>query len=328
MTVGHRRTGTRHSRKSVRSFLWMVGCIPTRATWCRYPEEVPVRFFVAITAIAVSSLAASPRSTSRAAESCAARSPDSGVAVVTWHDGPTEDADALNRWCRGVGQPIVVTEAAPTDGDVVPLDELVVVSWNAHLAEGRLAELIDRLRSGSLTDGRPVRHFVLLLQELFRRGDDVPVFGGTLRSAHAIKARDPRAPDAWDYARTLGLSFFYVPSMRNGADLREDRGNAIITTEPIVDPVALELPLERQRRVAIGVAIAARSSSRIGRLHLVDVHLEPLSSPASLWIFRNPRRRDYLFFESTGGWTATTIRLDEHFGSDHYPVLARFAPPH
>ena len=36
-------------------------------------------------------------------------------------------------------------------------------------------------------------------------------------------------------------------------------------------------------------------------------------------------RLDYLFFNLRDGWTASTRRVDEHFGSDHFPVLATFA---
>jgi endonuclease/exonuclease/phosphatase family metal-dependent hydrolase len=268
------------------------------------------------------------------------------------------------------------------------LEDLVVVTWNAHLAEGRLSDLIAQLHAGALTDGQPVRHFVLLLQELFRRGPDVPPFGADVRSAFAIKARDPKAPDANAYATALGLSLIYVPSMRNGPELREDRGNAIVSTEPLIDPIALELPFERQRRVAIGASVQVRTSKGVERLNLLDVHLEPLSAPSSLWIFRNPRRRqvaavldllrtsrfaetqtaagtvlggdfntiqggveedayqqarawatslvnedrrpthymgrlDYLFFKLADQRQATTVRLNERFGSDHYPVLGR-----
>ena len=71
----------------------------------------------------------------------------------------------------------------------------------------------------------------------------------------------------------------------------EDRGNAIVSTEPLDQAFALELPFERQRRVAVGAAIDVRTSSGVRQLHFVNVHLEPLSSPSSLWIFRNPRRR-------------------------------------
>lgn len=263
------------------------------------------------------------------------------------------------------------------------------MSWNAHLAAGELDELVAQLRNGAFTNGRPVAHFVLLVQELYRRGDEVPAFDAGDRSAFAIKARDPKSPDIDDHIKSLGLSVLYVPSMRNGPELREDRGNAIISTEPLLDPLALELPLARQRRVALGAAIDVRTEQGIRKLQLLDAHLEPLSSPKTLWFFKNPRgeqiravlkllstprfagndnagvvlggdfntvrsgageeayhlarawskslgnedgrdthmmgRLDYLFFNLQDGWSASTHRLDERFGSDHYPVVGTFS---
>ena len=289
-----------------------------------------------------------------------------------------------------MGAPVFVSTAASPAIDLPALDELVVLSWNAHLAEGDLGDLIAKLRSGSFTAGRPVNHFVLLVQELYRRGDAVPEFDGGDRSAFAIRPRDPEAFDVDDYAARLGLSMLYVPSMRNGPELREDRGNAIISTAPLVDPFALELPLARQRRVALGAAIEVQTAEGPRRLELVDAHLEPLSSPKTLWVFKDPRagqvrailnrldsarytssdrlagvvlggdfntvragadetayrlarswsnslaqedarnthmmgRLDYVFARLHAGWTMSTRRLDERFGSDHYPVIASFS---
>jgi endonuclease/exonuclease/phosphatase family metal-dependent hydrolase len=188
-----------------------------------------------------------------------------------------------------VGVPVLMNAAVAAEPPA--LEELVTLSWNAHLAEGRLPDLIAALQAGEFTDGRPVRHFALLVQELYRRGDAVPEFDTSDRTAFAIAARDPDAADVEDYAHSLGLSFLYVPSMRNGARLREDRGNAIISTEPLLDPLALELPLARQRRVAIAAAVNVRTAGGVKRLELVDAHLEPLSSPRTLWVFKNPRGR-------------------------------------
>jgi endonuclease/exonuclease/phosphatase family metal-dependent hydrolase len=318
------------------------------------------------------------------ATSCAARSTS---APIEWHISDEADASELTRWCRAVGPPVY--QATLTDAPAPPLDELTILSWNAHLAEGDLDGLIAQLRSGALTGGRPVSHFVLLVQELYRRGDEVPAFDDRDRSAFAIRARDPEVPDIDDHAAALGLSMLYVPSMRNGRELREDRGNAIISTEPLLDPFALELPLARQRRVALGAAVRVQTGEGVRRLEVVDAHLEPLSSPKTLWVFKNPRvpqvravlelldrprfsdrtqtagvvlggdfntvrsgagedayhlarawatslaredardthmmgRLDYLFFRSAAGWTASTQRLDERFGSDHYPVIGSF----
>ncbi len=318
--------------------------------------------------------------------SCAAREATSAIA---WHVSDESDSRELSRWCRAVGAPVFVAEPAPSHDAPPTLDELVVVSWNAHLAEGELDALIAKLRSGGLTGGRPVARFVLLVQELYRDGDEVPAFDVRDRSAFAIKASDPDALDVDDHASALGLSMLYVPSMRNGPELREDRGNAILSTEPLFDPLALELPLARQRRVALGAALLVQTADGPRPLQVVNAHLEPLSSPKTLWLFRNPRgkqvqgllellaaprftdravagvvlggdfntvrsgagetayrlarawskgmvredarnthlmgRLDYLFFKLGDGWSASTRRLDERFGSDHYPVIGTFS---
>jgi endonuclease/exonuclease/phosphatase family metal-dependent hydrolase len=64
-------------------------------------------------------------------------------------------------------------------------------------------------------------------------------------------------------AARLGLSSIYVPSMRNGAPgvTSEDRGNAILSTARLSDVSAIELPLERQRRVAIAATVMVKIGS-------------------------------------------------------------------
>jgi endonuclease/exonuclease/phosphatase family metal-dependent hydrolase len=252
---------------------------------------VSMGFACALGAAAALSASGTARATATVSDEapCASRSSMVGTTAFHWFSAPMEDANALEQWCRGVGAPVV---SAPRDDMATPrLEDLVVVSWNAHLADGQLTDLVADLRAGHLTGGEPVQHFVLLLQELYRRGDDVPAFTANARSAYAIKARDPNAPDAREYAATLGVSFAYVPSMRNGHQMSEDRGNAIVSTEPLADLFAFELPFERQRRVAAGAAIAVQTDRGQQQLQLIDAHLEPLAAPSSLWLFRNPRRR-------------------------------------
>ena len=326
---------------------------------------------------------------------CRARPAGLDGQPISWHQGSASDAAELDRWCRAVGPPILMASPAVAPQLSPPsLDELAVVTWNAHLAEGRLEELVRSLRSGALTSGRAVNHFVLLIQETYRRGADVPAFPDHARTAFGILPRDPYGPDARATARSLGLSLWYVPSMRNGREMSEDRGSAIFSTEPLLDLRALELPLARQRRVTVGASIKVRTKSGVEQLLLLSAHLDPVSSPRSLWIFQNPRdgqvrsilellatppftqpagtvgvvlggdfntvrggdgesaydqarqwstslasedrrrthlmgRLDYLFFRLAGGWQARARRLDERFGSDHYPVLGQFvrSPP-
>ena len=255
------------------------------------------KLIVAIAAVATLATAGAVSSRTEAVAgtsadgACPARASRVDAFAIHWFAPPAEDTAHLESWCRAVGVPVVASTPSAPSAAAPALEDLVVVSWNAHLADGRLTDLIEDLRAGELTDGRPVAHFVLLLQELYRRGSDVPRFAPNARSAFAIMPRDPQAPDARDYADRLGLSLAYVPSMRNGAEMMEDRGNAIISSEPLNDLFAFELPFERQRRVAAGAAITVKTTNGVERLHLVDAHLEPLASPSSLWILRNPRRR-------------------------------------
>jgi endonuclease/exonuclease/phosphatase family metal-dependent hydrolase len=65
--------------------------------------------------------------------------------------------------------------------------------------------------------------------------------------------------------------------MRNGLvpDDPEDRGNAILSTIPLSDPAVIELPFERQRRVAAVATIGGTTSAGGSwRLRLANVHLD------------------------------------------------------
>src|SRR5262245_44324289 len=102
----------------------------------------------------------------QAGNACVARVNRIGTPFLYWIQGPHEDRDQLDQWCRGVGPPLYVPEVSAEHQSSVPdLGDLVIVTWNAHLHAGRLSDLIAALRRGDLT-GSPVRHFVLLVQEL------------------------------------------------------------------------------------------------------------------------------------------------------------------
>jgi endonuclease/exonuclease/phosphatase family metal-dependent hydrolase len=117
---------------------------------------------------------------------------------------------------------------------------------------------------------------VLLLQEVVRVGADVPAeYPDRMRPPRGIRARSERQ-DVVALTRRLGLHAAYVPSMRNGrlftSDAREDRGNAILSTWPLDDVRALELPFGRQRHVAVTARITAAG---VPPLRVVSVHLDP-----------------------------------------------------
>lgn len=164
------------------------------------------------------------------------------------------ERSSLDRWCSGVGPPARI-EAARR-GEAFP-SSFVLVSWNAHVGGGDIDRFVGDLRAGRIT-GRPQDDFILLLQEVYRAGDSVPSADG----AEWAAAEQPGGPhatrvDVTAAAARLGLSAIYVPSMRNGrpGTTSEDRGNAILSTRPLSDVTAIELPLERQRRVAIATTV-------------------------------------------------------------------------
>jgi endonuclease/exonuclease/phosphatase family metal-dependent hydrolase len=187
----------------------------------------------------------------------------------------------LSRWCQTVGP--VLFRPRPAFEPAASIDRIAIVSWNIHEGAGDVHDLVRRLRAGEFTGDAPIGQFVLLLQEITRRSAAVPVrvprgFPAPRRIASRADSADV---DVQRFADE-GFAVLYAPSMRNGGgharDERgaaEDRGNAIVSTLPLEDPRVVELPLERQRRVAAAATVVGRSArgSR-WQLEIVDVHLD------------------------------------------------------
>jgi endonuclease/exonuclease/phosphatase family metal-dependent hydrolase len=199
-------------------------------------------------------------------------------AEVRWIAAPDAgDRPALDRWCAGVG-PVVTAARAPRDSLV--LDSLPVISWNTHVGGGDIARLVRDLRSGELSAGRPITHFVLLLQEVYREGPMVPRHPKAMAPGRIIGApHDSPRVDIVATAESLGLELYYVPSMANGiatpAQMPEDRGNAILSTLPLTDLAAIELPYEAQRRIAAAASVRGRTSlGTPWELRMLSVHLD------------------------------------------------------
>ena len=182
----------------------------------------------------------------------------------------------LSKWCATVGPVYFV--ASPRASATQPIDRLAIVSWNIHEGGGDVEELIRRLRLGEFTDGEPVAHFVLLLQEALRRDSRIPLSVPSEYPAPRRIEGPSGFPGGIVHRFALeGLAVLYAPSMRNGVnrEIAEDRGNAIVSTLALRDPTLIELPLERQRRVAIVSGVEGETQSgRRWRLGLVDVHLD------------------------------------------------------
>lgn len=194
------------------------------------------------------------------------------LAPIAWFSPTAErDAGALDRWRSGVGEPLL---PPPLTAGTIQGDGLTLVSWNVAVGDGDIARLVQRL------DRRAP--LVLLLQEAFRSGAAVPRSIGPLTAyAGRLGARRSGRTDIQKVADALQLRVYYVPSMRNGAPSSsdEDRGNAILSNLPLTDLAAIELPFERQRRVAIAATVTGTSSSGAPwTLRVVSAHLDNMVS--------------------------------------------------
>ncbi|HEY0674178.1 MAG TPA: endonuclease/exonuclease/phosphatase family protein [Longimicrobiales bacterium] len=187
-----------------------------------------------------------------------------------------ETSRALHAWRSSAGEPIVDRTARACDE--APLDSILVISWNTHLGHADVRAFVADLRAGRVLPGRRINHFVLLVQEAYRDGDDVPE---TVSGEGCARRMGGVGPDIADIADSLGLALFYVPSMRNGCGRtpRQDRGNAILSTLPLSNLRAIELPLLRQRRVAAMAEVSGKTTEgRDWHLVVASVHLENRSA--------------------------------------------------
>lgn len=246
--------------------------------------------FTIVVAGGVLSAAASAAQQARTAGACDAVVDDHEIRLsvdVTWVKRVgTREREKLDRLCETVG-PIVLRGAGPASPAISP-DDVAIIGWNVHVGGGDIVTLVKQLQSGSLT-GRPVSHYVLMLQEAYRHGGGVPAGTPDIRVPSRI-APTPGTrtrEDILSVARTLNAGLYYVPSMRNGAGPPfEDRGNAILSTLPLDDFQAIELPFTRQRRVAISAVVRGIDGAATPwALRIVTVHLDALAGASRLWIF-------------------------------------------
>jgi endonuclease/exonuclease/phosphatase family metal-dependent hydrolase len=208
-----------------------------------------------------------------------AASAESAPSVRWFRPVAPRDRPVLLRWRTSVGPPVVCPAIREW---TAPADELTIVSWNTALGAGDVPRFV-----ATLPHGPPI---VLLLQEVYRGGIEVPSIlspGSAFARRQGGAAAGVRYEQIEPVAAQLGLSLFYVPSMRNGspAASAEDRGNAILSSLPLTDLAAVELPFERQRRVAVAATIAGVTSGGTPwQLRLVNAHLDNTFNPTRLWV--------------------------------------------
>jgi endonuclease/exonuclease/phosphatase family metal-dependent hydrolase len=166
----------------------------------------------------------------------------------------------------------------------------MVASWNVHVGAGDLDRFLGDAERGALTGGRRPTEVVVLLQEAVRSAGvpgDLPV--GASGAAHIGSDSWLARSEIGAVAARFGMSIFYVPSMRNGTagppSSASDRGNAILSTMPLLDPLAIELPGERQRRVAVTARVNITIDGAVVPFSIGSAHLDALASRRSLWVF-------------------------------------------
>jgi endonuclease/exonuclease/phosphatase family metal-dependent hydrolase len=194
--------------------------------------------------------------------------------------GPENHGDRvrLSAWCQSVGAAFLIDAAIPDPSRDVQRDGLVVGTWNIHEGGGDVERLLDFVRAESGDSDRDP-DVVLLLQEVVRAAEDVPVdVPAGVRAPGRIRPDPAPSHDLAAIARRRGLALAYVPSMRNGGGTteseREDRGSAILSTLPLSDVTGIELPWVRQRRVAVMATITARRDERVWRWRVISVHFD------------------------------------------------------
>jgi endonuclease/exonuclease/phosphatase family metal-dependent hydrolase len=173
----------------------------------------------------------------------------------------------LDEWCLTVGPPAI----SAADSGTGEIRSIVIVSWNVWVGGGSIEQVVAEARR--LKGIGPDVGIVVLLQEAFRGGSAVPAdYPRNIKVPSAIQPRRP-APDVMKSAANLRMSAIYIPSMRNGASTLEDRGNAVLSTEPLSDFQAIELPFGKQRRVAVICTVHPRGSADRA-FRLVALHLD------------------------------------------------------
>jgi endonuclease/exonuclease/phosphatase family metal-dependent hydrolase len=235
------------------------------------------------------SLLTNPRVKPSATAIC--RSAPPGAPTLGWSIPPgAADRQRLDAWCAGVGPPLFQSTQSTSAGAQRRLaSDVAFVSWNVHVGAGDVERLVTDLREGRLGPP-PVEEFVLMLQEAVRFENVPASLVPGARTARWIGVEKTQAFDIGEVARRLHVSFFYVPSMRNGGASRDDRaasdrGNAILSTLPLADPLAIELPGRRQRRVSVRAVVPLNLNGLEVRLAIGSTHFNVLGSARTMWIF-------------------------------------------
>jgi endonuclease/exonuclease/phosphatase family metal-dependent hydrolase len=217
--------------------------------------------------------------------------PDRDVAspgtAITWYApaGPS-DGKSNERWCETVGPSVLEALPRASFPSPGPADSMAVVAWNILIGGGDVPLFLEEVLGYQCHPTSPelgigFSHFVLLIQEAHRRSAAIPDVPESFTFPPRVVPESPPEgwPDIVELARGCGLALFYVPSARNGPETvggeREDKGNAILSTLPLEDLLAIELPFEAGRKVAVGATIRTAGGAQ---LRVTSVHLDVAST--------------------------------------------------
>ncbi len=226
--------------------------------------------------------------------------------VPTWNgSAEARDIEKNNLWCRTVGRP-VFRAPGPRLDEVNRVDSLAILTWNINLGGGDVVAFLaeelgytcdpdergDR-RGDQRTDRELPFHFVILLQEVYRLSPTLPEVPPGPTIPWRIDSEPPPGGlrDIVGVAERCGLALLYVPSARNGHSepgrQPEDKGNAILSTLPLTDLAAIELPFEASRKVAVVATVRGPGGERT---RVASVHLELSSTLVRTLISGNATR--------------------------------------
>ncbi len=219
----------------------------------------------------------------------------------------------LDGWRRNVGSHVALDLASASADDRIPRS-LVVLSWNLWIGNGRLRKVVSQIRNGDYAElgADPSLPLVVLAQEAYRSDASIPPLaeGGAGR---VLVARLGHQEDIVEVAHELGMNLRYAPSMRNGA-WPSDRGNAILSTLPLEDAQAVELPLVLQRRVAVTSAVRLDNI----RIRLISAHLDPRGPPGHKWLGAAGRALQAQHLMSSVGDDTAILGADLNLGRGRY----------
>jgi endonuclease/exonuclease/phosphatase family metal-dependent hydrolase len=267
---------------------------------------------------------------------------------VTWLLPEAADSrEKLDAVCTDVG-PVVVQDAGSKSLAESIADPLIVLSWNMYLGRGDLAELVSSLERGVFTDGAAVRRVALLLQEVYRTS--ILAFARE-RGLHAIFAPTRRADNDPDDRGGAILSTS-PPDEIVIVELPFEKRRRVVIGARIESLGLINVHFDTSAGIFRGGPGAVRQRQARALIQAVAGLPLPLvvAGDFNTWwgddepsvkelrrafpdarpvrsreTWRGPlrtgNRLDYVFAKGLEPPLSVT-RLDERYGSDHWPLLA------